>query len=142
MSSAEILATLQSIEKRLSAIENKMGNGGSSNATVAGDATVSLDNELPRSIKAFDDYCVSSLNPFVAACKKLGGDAEKGGNLVADAWGEMRGFLLMASKCKEPAAAAVQPLLAGISGKIKEIGIHANVKHIKTHITSYQRRLL
>ena len=83
MSSAEILASLQSIEKRLAAIESKMGNDTSS--VVVGEA--SLADELPRSVKGFDIYSVNALSPFVAASAKLGGDAERGGKLVAEAWG-------------------------------------------------------
>lgn len=137
MSASDILSYFQSIEKRLAAIEATMGN---SCTTIQGDDTASspavsaaTTEELPRSIKAFDDYCASNLTPFVSACAKLGGDAEKGGKLVAEAWGEMRTFILMASKCKEPAASAIPPLLSGIGAKMKEISAMTQRNEFERH---------
>lgn len=92
--------------------------------------------ELPRSIRAFDAYTAAQLDPFVAACNKLGGDAATVGGHVQGAWGEMRKFLLMASACKEPAPAALPPLLAGVAAKMKDVGSSVNrnewEKHSKT----------
>lgn len=103
---------LQQIVSRLSLIEQHLGISGASSGS--GDGPVD-----PPSIRAFDAYCQSTLDPFVAASKKLGGDAEAAGKIIYDAWMEMRAFLLMASKCKEPAQAQLPPLLQGVSAQLK-----------------------
>ncbi|CAM9348930.1 unnamed protein product [Ectocarpus fasciculatus] len=123
------LALLQSIADRLAGIEAHLGlsSGGSASGP-------SL--HLPRSIRAFDAYTAAQLDPFVAACNKLGGDAATVGGHVQGAWMEMRKFLLMASACKEPAQSALPPLLAGVAGKMKEVAGCVNrnewEKHTKT----------
>lgn len=92
--------------------------------------------EVPKSIKAFDEYSSLHLDPFVAACDKLGGDAQKGGALVKAAWGGMRAYLLMASACKEPPQAALAPLLGDIALRMKDLSsaVQRNEweKHMKT----------
>lgn len=90
--SSDLLPLLQSIANRLGAIEEKIGI---SSGEDAGDA-----EELPRSIKAYDAYFNESVQPFVDACNKLGGDAVKIGNAVKEAFSEKRNFLEMAAKCK------------------------------------------
>ena len=52
--------------------------------------------------------------PFTETAGKLGGDAATFAKLTADAWAEMRAFLLMASACKEPTQSDVMPLLKGV----------------------------
>ena len=88
------------------------------------------------SVKAFDAYCTACLDPFVAAATKLGGDAEKGGKFVKEAWGELRAFIHMASACKEPPDTDKQKLMEGIHTKLKAIGglIQRNEweRHLKT----------
>ena len=100
------------------------------------DSGGSADAEVPRSIRAFDSYCLAQLNPFVAACDKLGGDAAIMGQLVKEAWAEKRKFLLIASACKEPAQAALPGLLGGLAGKMREISAAVKrnewEKHTKT----------
>ena len=131
MSNTEILSILQSIEKRLSVIESNMGN----NSSVAGNvAVVGGSDDLPRSIKAYDEYCQNSLIPFLSASAKIGGDAEAGGKLIEGAWCEMRKFLLMASKCKEPAATAVPPLLSGLVAKLKDISALTKKNEYERHL--------
>jgi adenylyl cyclase-associated protein len=92
--------------------------------------------EAPRSIRAFDAYCTENLDPFVAVCNKLGGDAATVGNLIREAWMEMRAYLLMASACKEPPQASLGPLLAKLGEKTKAISqtVQRNEweKHTKT----------
>jgi len=44
----------------------------------------------------------------------LGADAEVFANLTADAWTAMRSFLLLASACKEPTGAELNPLLKDV----------------------------
>lgn len=107
-------AKLDLILQRLSAIEAKIGLSDSS-ATGGGDA----DSSVPASITGFDKYTSEYLDPFVAACNKLGGDAQEAGKIIQEAWMEMRSFLLMASKCKEPSQSAMPGLLAGLSTKLK-----------------------
>ena len=58
-------------------------------------------DDLPASVKGFDAYCAASLDPFFAAATKLGGDAEKGGKIVQEAWGELRSFICMANASKQ-----------------------------------------
>mmetsp|Transcript_31900 Transcript_31900/g.30412 ORF Transcript_31900/g.30412 Transcript_31900/m.30412 type:complete len:459 (+) Transcript_31900:102-1478(+) len=127
---SEIFSILQNIQGRLSNIEAGLG----SSTAVAQSQQGTTD--VPKSVKAFDEYSILYLDPFVAACEKLGGDAQKGGLLVKDAWGGMRAYLLMASACKEPPQAALAPLLSDISIKMKDLSaaVQRNEweKHIKT----------
>ncbi|RYG66465.1 hypothetical protein EON64_09705, partial [archaeon] len=110
------VALLQEILARLGKIEDSLGisGGASSGSSGAGDAA-----EAPAAIRAFDAYCASHLQPFVAACNKLGGGAEEAGKVVQKGWEEMRTFLLIAAHCKEPAQANLPPLLAGVSAQMK-----------------------
>lgn len=123
------LALLQQILSRLSSIEAQLGTsgGGSGGADVV---------EVPRSIRAFDEYCAAKLDPFVAVCDKLGGDAQAGGQLVKTIWNEIRVFLLRATACKEPAATELRPLLAPIiaamDGVKKLTKRNEWEKHLKT----------
>lgn len=125
------LSLLQSISDRLLAIEQHLGI---SNANAGGANTASPD--VPRSIRAFDSYCAERLDPFVASCNKLGGDAALMGEHIKGAWAEMRKFLLMASSCKEPPQSALPGLLGGLAGKLRDIGqtVKRNEweKHTKT----------
>lgn len=112
-----LLPLITDIANRLSAIEANLGSGGGSSDSAAGSG-----DDLPRSIKAFDTYAAECLDPFVATCNSLGDDAATVGNLIKDAWMEMRAFLLMASKCKEPASQqAIMPLLGNLSAVNKKI---------------------
>lgn len=130
--SADLLPILQSIERRLAAIESKIGSDNlaaeSSPVGNGGGATP----DLPRQVKAFDDYCTRNLEPFVAACAKIGGDVEKGGKIVASLWAEMRKFFLMASKCKEPANVA--STLGEMSAKMKELGALVQRNDFENHM--------
>jgi len=149
MSSAEIFALLQNISTRLANIEVGLGTSSAAAAAPASapasaaaaaaasaSASAASSDDVPLRVRAFDAYCVSYLQPFVAACNKLGGDVQKGGALIEAAWGEMRAFLLLASKCKEPAQAALPGLLAGVAAKMKEVSaaVQRNEweKHMKT----------
>jgi hypothetical protein len=106
---------LQQILARLSAIEAHLQlSPASSSSSASSDAPSD-----PPAIRAFDDYCTTFLNPFVAACDKLGGDAEGAGKIVKEAWKEMRAFLLMASRCKEPPQAQLGALLSGVATQVK-----------------------
>lgn len=106
-------ALLQQILTRLGQIEQHLGIQGSSSGAE------STEVVLPPAIRGFDQYCAAALDPFVAATKKLGGEAEAAGKIIHDAWMEMRAFLLMASKCKEPGQAQLPPLLQGVSAQMK-----------------------
>ena len=124
-------ALLRQIADRLAAIETHLGISGGGSGNV-GDSSA----ELPRSIRAYDEYSAANLDPFVAVCNKLGGDCATLGNLVKEAWGEMRSFLLMASACKEPPQTAYASLLGPIGEKTRAIGalLQRNEweKHVKT----------
>lgn len=136
MSTSDIYALLQSIADRLTNIEHGLGTKSVATTTDTSSAAPSGSDDLPRAIKAYDTYCEAFLKPFVAACDKLGGDAQKGGALIKAAWDEMRAFLLLASKCKEPAQTAMPGLLTGLASKLKELSaaVQRNEweKHMKT----------
>eukprot|EP01035_Chromulina_nebulosa_P020107 gene20107-26106_t len=133
MSSADLVPLLQTILARLDVIESKIGNNNSGESS-SNSKSDSL--ELPRSVKGFDSYTQSYLEPFVAATAKLGGDAEVVGKLVKEAWAELRALILKASACKEPAPAAFSGLLSGLGAKVKEINASVKrnewEKHTKT----------
>ncbi len=88
------------------------------------------------SVQAFDAYCEQKLNPFVAACNKLGGDAQPAGEVIREAWGEMKRVLVMSMLCKEPSQAQLQGVFASLSAKMKSAGtlVKRNEweKHTKT----------
>lgn len=110
---ANVEALLTQILSRLDKIERKVGKGGGGDDAEEGG--------VPESVSAFDEYCTARLDPFKAACDKLGGDAAEVGVLLANAWKEARSFILMASQSKEPTQAAMMPLLAGVSGNLSAI---------------------
>lgn len=126
---SDIVPLLQTIASRLEAIELHLGISG-------GKGSSDNSEEIPRSIRAFDSYCRENLDPFVAASEKLGGDAASVGNLVKEAWNEMRSFLVMAAACKEPGQAQLGLLLANIGEKTRAISatVQRNEweKHTKT----------
>lgn len=128
---SEIFSILQNIQERLTNIEVGLGS-----STAVAQSSQQGTTDLPKSIKSFDEYSTVCLDPFLAACDKLGGDAQKGGMLVKAAWGGMRAYILMASACKEPAQAALQSLLGDISTKMKELSLAVQrndwEKHMKT----------
>jgi len=115
--SDDLKSLLLSISDRLGNIEAKLGleEGGSSSS--GGGAAV----DLPRAIKGFDAYFASSVEPFVAAGEKLGGDAALYGQAIKKAWLEKRAFLLMAAHCKEPPQAMVMQKLTGVVAAMKEV---------------------
>ncbi len=116
MSDPATLAVLSKILARLDAIESRLSSDSSSSSSSGQPEVV-----LPRSIKAFDAYCTESLDPFVSASEKLGGDAKLMGELIKGAWGELRKFLYTATACKEPAAGQLNGLLGGMIEKIRAI---------------------
>lgn len=126
-----VVPLLKEILSRISLLEGKVGGGGGGGATEP-----SHSSEQPASIKSFDIYTKDNLDPFVLICSKLGGDATLVGNVIKEAWLEMRKILVLASACKEPPQAALPSLLAGIVTKIKQCSklINRNEweKHTKT----------
>ena len=115
--SAEIMAVLQNIQQRLTNIESGMGQSHSGSSAAA----PVDESKLNQSVTAFDVYMTTFLDPFSAACKALGGDAAKGGDLVKEAFGEMRSFIALASACKEPPAASLPALLSKVTEKTTAI---------------------
>jgi adenylyl cyclase-associated protein len=113
-------------------LEGKVGSGG----TCVVESLSQNSSEQPPSIERFDRYTLECLDPFVAVCSKLGGDAFLVGTVIKEAWSEMRKILVLASNCKEPPQAGLPALLAGVSSKIKECSklINRNEweKHTKT----------
>ena len=102
----------------------------------AATSSASVAPTVPRSIRDFDAYCSKFLTPFVAACSKLGTEVGAMGQLVNDAFSELRTLLLIASACKEPSPAQFNELLTGLLSKItalsKLIQRNAWEKHAKT----------
>lgn len=130
------MAEMDLLKQILSRLDNIEANLGVSSSTGSGSGSGSGGEELPRSIKAFDAYVVESVDPFVAACDKLGGDASNLGKLIKDAWLEMRAVLFKATACKEPAQAELGSVLGGVVAKMKEVSnaVQRNEweKHAKT----------
>jgi adenylyl cyclase-associated protein len=130
MSAAEVLPLLKEILGRLGTIESQLGISGSGSSG-GGDS-----GELPRSIRAYDEYSTTKVDPFVEVCNKLGGDAATLGQLVKAAWDEMRSFLLMASACKEPPQAKLTELFMKVAERQKAVAnsVQRNEweKHCKT----------
>lgn len=115
MSNDNVVALLNQVLSRLSVIEAKV-NGGSS-ATGSNEAAAAPG--LPPRIAAYDAYCAAYLDPFMAACNKLGGDALAAGNNIKEAWNEQRAFLVMATQCKEPPQTALPGLLGNLGAKLQ-----------------------
>ncbi len=132
MSASDVVPLLKEILARLSVLEGKVG-GSESNSNVSNNSTTS---DVPPSVKGFDAYSTSFLDPFENACNKLGGDAQTAGSVVKKAWLEMRKIIVMAASCKEPDQASLQSLFSGVSSKIKEASTVINrnewEKHTKT----------
>jgi adenylyl cyclase-associated protein len=118
---------LKTILARLDNIESHLGVSGGGGG--GGDAAA----EVPRSIRAFDAYVVESVDPFVASCDKLGGDAAILGRLIKEAWLEMRAVLYKATACKEPAQAALGVVLGGVVAKMKEVSNAVNRNEWEKH---------
>ena len=119
---SELKPVLDLILSRLGTIEENLGISSSANT-----------EDIPKSIKAFDEYYQATVVPFNDICAKLGGDATIFGNLTADAWTEMHNFLLMASSCKEPPTTSMSSLLAPIANKMKEIKSSINRNDWENH---------
>jgi len=143
MSAADILPLLNQILGRLGALEATVANASHSGPGAGGggssspsSASSSETEEVPRSIRAFDEYTSSSLTPFVTACSELGGDAASLGRLVSESFAEMRSFLLMASACKAPADSELGPLMTPLGEKNRAISALTQrnewEKHCKT----------
>lgn len=116
MSDSAVVPLLHQILDRLAALEVKV-NGGAS--TSSGTSATQDAAVVPASVVAFDEYCTLYLNPFLAATKKLGGDAEIAGNNIGEAWTEMRNILVMATACKEPTQAQIGTVFANLGTKLK-----------------------
>lgn len=129
MSNADIVSLLNTVLSRLDLIESKIGGDITTSSTKS-------ESELPKSVKGFDAYLASYLDPFVNAANKLGGDATIVGTLTKEAWNELRTIILKAAACKEPKQAELPALLATLGAKVKEISASVKrnewEKHTKT----------
>lgn len=114
----DLKSLLLSISDRLANIEAKIGLETPSSSAGAGAGAVA---ELPRGIRGFDAYFAATVEPFVAAAQKLGGDAALYGEAIKKAWLEKRAFLLMAANCKEPPQAIIMQKLSGVIASMKEV---------------------
>ncbi len=72
-----------------------------------------------KSLRAYDAYLRSALDPFVAAAKDLGGPAAELGSVVQEAWTAQRELLVMAGAVKAPGKDdKLVPKLAPVQGAI------------------------
>lgn len=79
MATAQLQALLDSFESRLTTVESKVLPGGAPCETRGLHAEAeSAPADVPAFVGAFDEHCTKSLDPFVAACEKLGGGAAAG----------------------------------------------------------------
>lgn len=115
---------LTKILSRLDNIESQIVGGGGS-----GDA-----KDLPRSVAKFDDYMEATLDPFVDACNKLGGDLTGVAAIIKEAWTEQRKFLVMASECKAPEGSELMGLLGPIATGMKAVSGSIKRNEWETHI--------
>jgi adenylyl cyclase-associated protein len=125
-----LLPLLQDILARLGNIEANL------NISSTGGGSASGTAEVPRSIRAFDAYAAEKLDPFVAACTKLGGDAATLGQFIKESWMEMRLYLLRAAACKEPTPLELPSVFGPVAARIRDANamIKRNEweKHAKT----------
>lgn len=127
--SNETVVLLREILSRITALEMSVGVGS------VGDAkpSATANNALAASVVGFDKYSSEFLDPFVQACTRLGGDAQKVGAIVNAAWLEQRKLIVMAAACKEPAQSSLQGLLSGIAAKVKECSNAINRNEWEKH---------
>lgn len=76
MATKQLQDLLDSFETRLRTIEGKVLPEGASAPRSMPAAEAPAD--VPEFVGAFDEYCTKCLDPFVAACEKLGGGAAAG----------------------------------------------------------------
>jgi adenylyl cyclase-associated protein len=76
---------------------------------------------VPASLRAYDDYCASSVTPFLAICVKLGADCAEVSKLVEKMFAQQRGVIETATKCKEPDQAGLKDVFGGVVATMKEI---------------------
>ena len=101
MATSQLQSLLDSFEARLSTVERTVlstgGGGGSGDSGAAPMASGSRalpaaggggggGGDVSASVAAFDEYCSKDLDPFVAACEKLGGAMATAVSCVALHW--------------------------------------------------------
>lgn len=109
---SKVIPLLQEILGRLTILEKNAGIESSSGSSAG-------VPELPKSVRSFDAYCTTNLDPFVAAASKLGGDAKVVGDIIKQAWVEMRKVILTATACKEPPQSQLPTLLGALGAQLK-----------------------
>ncbi|KAL8558489.1 hypothetical protein ACOMHN_059230 [Nucella lapillus] len=104
------VARLESVATRLEGLAGK-STGGS-----AGDA-----GPTAAFVAAFDGLLSSTFAKFISLSSSIGGDVQTQANLVKDAFQAERQFLVMASKSKAPAAAAMGPVVQPVAQKLTAV---------------------
>ena len=82
MATSQLQALLDSFEARLSTVEQAVGTGMGTTSVTSRAVAPGDGGDLPASVMAFDEYNAKCLEPFVAACEKLGGGAAAGVSLL------------------------------------------------------------
>ncbi|CAM9717284.1 unnamed protein product [Pylaiella littoralis] len=134
MATGQLQALLDSFEARLSTVEKSVLPGGAGAAAAVatpmasgsrglpGGAGGGAGGEVSPAVAAFDAYCSTCLDPFVAACGTLGGGAAAGAAVIKKAWAAQREFVTMASQCKKPEQAVLASKMAPLQACLKEAG--------------------
>lgn len=121
MSNAEILTLLRQIDEKVSALS--LGGGGGGKKSGSGDS---------KTVRDFDTFCSSKVKPFTDAAKALGTFSAEIGEATELIFKEMRGFLVMADKCKKPSQADMMktsPVTGMIAAKKKLEDVKMNRKN-------------
>ena len=71
----------------------------------------------------FDEFIQSSLNPFLATSKTIGGDVSAITKIVEETFQTQRSFLVAASASKQPSDADLAKALEPLGKKIQEVRI-------------------
>mmetsp|Transcript_1345 Transcript_1345/g.2015 ORF Transcript_1345/g.2015 Transcript_1345/m.2015 type:complete len:329 (+) Transcript_1345:46-1032(+) len=107
-------ARLEALVVRLEAAVEKL-------ESQTGGASESTGDDTPKNVVAYDKYVATYVDPFVATCKKIGGDVDKVGGLVKEGFGEVRKVLMVASHCKKATNDQKMKLFEGVKGKVQEV---------------------
>ncbi|XP_076457200.1 adenylyl cyclase-associated protein 1-like isoform X3 [Babylonia areolata] len=105
------VARLETVASRLESLALKSG----------GDAAAGTGGDSAAFVTAFDDFMSGPLAKFLTLSTTIGGDVKTQADLVKEAFQAQRQFLVVASKSKAPAAAAMGPLVQPVADKLTAV---------------------